>query len=180
MLALTGARRLGSYPWPEDGWPDLPGVRRDEAVLAVTRLGGWALLVEDSAPIGADDDVIARLSGNDRTVVTCAHNFEADDRFVLARDGVVQVDFDPRYPVVRAGADPDRLLADMRSAGLDLSDNPDPGIPSEQAALALAEHVTGVRLTAGLLHDSTYLAGAVPGPDGEAVNRLQPPAQTRR
>jgi hypothetical protein len=40
----------------------------------------------------------------------------AGDRFVLASDGTILVDFDPGYPPDRAGAEPDLLVKDMHAS----------------------------------------------------------------
>ncbi|MGX6600927.1 DUF6461 domain-containing protein [Micromonosporaceae bacterium Da 78-11] len=175
VVVALGARPLGRHTWPVDGWVDLPGSTRDEAVLAVTPIAGWAVVVEDMSANTVDEAMVKRLSAGTR-LVTTYYNFEADGYFVLADDGVVQVDFDPSYPISRTGGKPDLLLADMRAVGLDLSgrnlDPADPAyrdVPYLAAALALAERITGIRLTAELLHTSTYLAAAVPDPGRGAV-----------
>jgi hypothetical protein len=106
VLERLGARTLGQYTWPENGWDDLPGLTNDEAVLAVTHTTGWAIMV---AGLGADDVALKRLS-KDTRLVADYHNFEADDRFLLCEDGVIQVDFDPSRAASRSGARPDLCL----------------------------------------------------------------------
>jgi len=161
VVTRVGGRSLGSYRWPAPGWSALPGVKATEAVLAVTRAHGWALMVEASAaPIGAQDDTIGKLSHGTR-LVAYAHNAKAADRFVLATDGTILVDFDPGYPPDRTGARPDLLVGEMRAAGLNPTLSEASSVPPELAALALAERVTGVPLTRHLLRDSDYLTAAV-------------------
>ncbi|MBU2665324.1 hypothetical protein KOI35_17605 [Actinoplanes bogorensis] len=175
-------RRLGRHTWPEANWADLPGVRRDEAVVAVTVAGGWALVFEEMSSY--DDAPLRRLSASTR-VVSNYHNFEADDRFVIFQDGVIEVDFDPNTPTMRTGRRPDMLVPEMNAAGLDMSglylDPADPGyrdVPYDAAALALTERLTGVRLTDELLHSSSYLAATVESPLGGAViNEEEPRVQ---
>jgi hypothetical protein len=165
VVTRAGGRRIGPRRWPRPGWNSVPGVHEKENVLAVTRAGGWALMVEDRAPIGADDDTIGKLSKATR-LVTFSHNSAAADRFVLASDGTILVDFDPGYPPDRAGSRPDLLVDQMRAVGLEptLQETPRAYVPPELACLDLTERLTGVPLTLHLLHDSTYLAAAVAVP----------------
>jgi hypothetical protein len=157
VVTRMGARRLGPHRWPATGWSELPGLRPADHVLAVTGAHVWALIVEDSISL-VGDDVIAGLSKGTR-LVGFAHNSLAADRFVLATDGTIEVDFDPGFPPDREGTHPDLLLDDMRAVGLDPADYGH--VPPDLATLALVERVTHVALTAGLLHGSTYLAAAV-------------------
>ena len=167
-IARIAGRPLGKYPWQKDGWQDLPGVRRDEAVVAVTESNGWTLLVAQMDMPVSSDEALLRLSVGGR-LVAVSHNFEAADRFAVADDGVLQVDFDPANPAARTGANPDSLVADMRAAGFDFSGH-NTGVTPEQAAFVLAERITGVHLTARLLSTSKYLAAAVPDSSAGAVN----------
>jgi hypothetical protein len=157
VVTRLGARRLGRHRWPATGWTDLPGLRPADHVLAVTRARGWALVVEESISLDGDD-VIAELSKGTR-LAGFSHNALAADRFVVATDGTIEVDFDPGFPPDREGTHPDLLLDDMRAVGLNPADYGH--VPPDLATLALVERVTGVPLTAALLHGSTYLAAAV-------------------
>jgi len=184
VLSRLGARDLGDSGWRADGWFDLPGERRGEVVVAVTRVGQWTLMVEDNGVLCIDDDVVRKLSKGTRLIANF-RNVEYDGAFTLAENGVVRVSFDPQDPTDRSGTDPDRLLADMKASGLDLSgvsvDPADPAyvdVPDTEAAFALTQRVTGLPLTAELLHSSTYRVGALPDPlpptGGVADPRLQP------
>ena len=100
-------------------------------------------MIQDSGSVGTDDDVVERLSRGTR-LVSLYHNVEADDRFLFAANGVIQVGFDPRDPRTRTGARPGLLLDAMRASGLDLDGHhPDPGdpgyrdVPHLPAALAM-------------------------------------------
>jgi Family of unknown function (DUF6461) len=176
VVTRIAGRRLGMHRWPDGGWSHLPGVEENETVVAVTRARDWALMVEDSDPIGADDVTIAALSKGTR-LVTFSHNFAAADRFVLASDGTIVVDFDPGYPPDRAGTQPDLLVNAMTAVGLNptLQQSAPAYVPPELATLALIERVTGVPLTLNLLHDSTYLAAAVVTGDGRNTTQSPKP-----
>ena len=108
----------------------------DEEFVAVAALDGWALLVEPFGYLGVTDDVNGPLSAGTRLV---AHyrNLTGGDQFVVVEDGEVVEDFAPSE---RFGADP------------------------IGGALARAEELTGVRLTAALLAGATYLCADVPEP----------------
>ncbi len=162
VLTRLRARDLGTHPWRPDGWFDLPGQRRGEVVVAVTEVGGWAFLVEDSGFLGIEADVVRKLSRGTRLVSTY-RNVEHDGQFLLAENGVVRVAFDPAYPAGRAGTEPDRLLPDMTASGLDPAPA-DTDVPATEAAFALVQRITGVPFTAGLLHEATYRVGALPDP----------------
>ncbi|MEV4804052.1 DUF6461 domain-containing protein [Nonomuraea sp. NPDC049421] len=86
------------------------------------------------------------------TAVGCFHWVE---------DGEIRLSFDPLFPSFRHGSAPDELVETMRRAGFDLGDDIDRGI-HDKAAFALAEHLTGVRLTPQLLEEATYLCGLAP------------------
>lgn len=52
----------------------------------------------------------------------------------------------------------------MREADFDLREDGDNFEDSTEAALALADYLTGVRLTPELLEESTYTCGIAPAP----------------
>jgi hypothetical protein len=169
VVTRTGGRRLGPpRRRPAAGWETLSGL----AVIAVTEVDGWALMVEETAsPIGATDDVIGKLSKGTRLVLF-SHNSQAADRFVLAEDGTILVDFDPGYPPDRSGTRPDLLIPDMRAVGLD----PFTALP-EPAALALARRLTGIALTRPLVQDRSYQPATVITPTSDDTDeRLRRPA----
>lgn len=161
VVTRTGGRRIGQRRRPAAGWSALPGLKENETVVAVTPVGGWALMVEETAsPVGAGDDMIGTLSKGTRLVLF-EHNYQGADRFVLAEDGTILVDFDPGYPPDRAGSRPDLLVAQMRAAGLNPTVAETATAQPEPAALALTESLTGVPITRPLLRDSSYLAAAI-------------------
>jgi hypothetical protein len=81
------------------------------------------------------------------------------------KDEDVRLEFDPLFPSERWGSDPDGVLQVMRSVGFNFSDDEDPGLPlASEAAFALAEHITGVRLPPDLLRSARYHCAVVPVP----------------
>ncbi|MGF1428539.1 DUF6461 domain-containing protein [Kitasatospora sp. LaBMicrA B282] len=79
-------------------------------------------------------------------------------------DGEVRVHFEPPFPDQRDGSRPDELLGAMVAAGFDLDPEASNVDHHTAAAFALAEHVTGVRVTAELLDTAEFTHALVPNP----------------
>ncbi|RJL23919.1 hypothetical protein D5H75_31265 [Bailinhaonella thermotolerans] len=152
----------------------------DGALVGALTVEGWALLVEHTSGLGASSEVITALSAGGR-VVSHSRNVELAGRFFWADDGDLRLEFDPLLAYQRWGSDPDALAGVMRQVGFDLTepdDEDDEDLEDELdedldgdvcgvtlcqgATFALAEHLTGVRLTPELLERSTYLVGLAP------------------
>ncbi|MEV6983269.1 DUF6461 domain-containing protein [Sphaerisporangium sp. NPDC051017] len=158
-------RRLAVAGRPADD----PGKTSDaHPITAYTAIGG-AVLLEDEGRAGTLAEVTRRLSAG---TVTATVYLDAEDgpQFLFAADGHLVTGFEPGLPDGRWGPSPDRLLPQMRAVGLPTGhDDADPpgedtavGITADMdddtatgagpdtavlAAMALAERVTGVRLT---------------------------------
>ncbi|MEV6867620.1 DUF6461 domain-containing protein [Streptosporangium subroseum] len=148
-------RRLGITGKP---WTDSEGF--DPNTVTAGTLDGGTVLVEVSGFAGILDGVAERLSADTRTAAVYL-SVNADQRFVHAADGQVVTGFETDGPDDRHGADPDRLLSHMLDLGMPVDDaDPDDdwGDPI-LTAFALAERVTGVRLTPAAL-DSPSLVGS--------------------
>ncbi|MEU9887606.1 DUF6461 domain-containing protein [Sphaerisporangium sp. NPDC051017] len=132
----------------EDDEDVLGGVLRAESA------DGGALLIEENGYAGTMDELLRPLSAG-TAVASVFRNGEFDQTFVYYEDGREILGFDPQFPGdSRSGAEPDRHLGDMRDLGLvaeDGEDGPDAGV---EAALALAERLTGVRATPDELEGS--------------------------
>lgn len=124
------------------------------------------------------DDLLRRLSAR-TTVVTHFRNVEYDSRFALVEDGDVRAAFDPFDPGDRTGSRPDILLGAMRGVGFAVDG---PGVDDADATertFALTAHLTGVPMTAALLHSSAYVIGALADADVAAWERENPDAGLR-
>lgn len=172
VIRKLGGRRLRTTGWPDD-WASFPGRRRGEAVMAVAALPGWSLIVEDNGILALRDDLLKRLSAG-TTVVTHYRNVEYDSRFVLVRNGDIQVVFDPYDPGDRSGSHPDILLAAMRAAGFVTDGQGSDSDDATAYAFGLTERLTGVPMTATLLHSATYAVAAVYDADTAAWERENP------
>ncbi|WP_234391945.1 DUF6461 domain-containing protein [Streptomyces sp. WM6378] len=70
--------------------------------------------------------------------------------------------FEPGVPDRRWGATPDELLKPMHHSGFQFWDEISETAQylGGEAAFALAEHLTGVRITAELLETTTFICGS--------------------
>ncbi|MER7363836.1 DUF6461 domain-containing protein [Nonomuraea wenchangensis] len=132
----------------------------DGNFFGVVSIGDWLLIVEANGHLGANRKAIVPLSAGTR-LVSHSRNVNAVGYFHWVEDGEVRLSFDPLFPSFRHGSAPDELSAMMQRAGFNLDDEIDRGI-HDKAAFALAEHLTGVKLTPQLLEKSTYLCGLAP------------------
>jgi hypothetical protein len=98
-----------------------------------------------------------------RTVVSHFRNVNAVDHFSWWQDGDLRLHFEPLFPTQRDGSHPDELLKEMEQAGFDLSEGDDRDFRRHtEAAFALAERITGVRLTPELFEELEFTCGLVP------------------
>ncbi|MEV6495109.1 DUF6461 domain-containing protein [Actinoplanes sp. NPDC051633] len=143
---------------------------RSRWLAGVVDLGGWSFVLDLTGFASIEEDTVTRLSKG-TTAISQFLNVELDDNFRLVEDGDVKLDFAPWEPTHRQGMAPDSLLPVMEQIGFDLSqhdlDLSDPNYKkpyTTEAALALAEYLTGIRLTLGLLRSQDYLLAEVPAP----------------
>ncbi|TCO47789.1 hypothetical protein EV646_105346 [Kribbella antiqua] len=130
--------------------------------IGAVQLEGWTLLLEWNGFLGVTPEVIRPLSAGTR-VVSHHRNVDAEDRFCWMEDGDLRLKFEPLFPFHRSGSDPDGLLDVMERIGFDLRDIEDRDFElNTEAAFALAEHLTGVRVTQELLDTAEYLCGRAP------------------
>ncbi|MBP2476948.1 hypothetical protein JOF53_005820 [Crossiella equi] len=122
-------------------------------LAAVTKVGDWVVVVEPNGFQSTLDEVLSAVSAGGE-VLSVYRNLDAVGQISHAVDGRLRTAFDQLVPYLRWGGLPDALLPVMLAVGLD----PDGGTPPDPdgAALALAERVTGIRLT------PETLSGALP------------------
>ena len=140
-------------------WDDTGG---DALMVGVADLDGWALMVEVNGYVGVTDRLIEPLARG-RVIVSHFQNVNAVDRFTWWRDGKVALTFEPLFPDQRSGATPDVLIDSMREVGfpVDGSAYDDGEFHQSEAAFALAERVTAVRIGPEVLDGLTYHTGRV-------------------
>lgn len=158
-IHLKGAESLVEPAY--DAWDVHDG---DRLFIAAAQVGDWVLAIEPNGYLGTLDQVILPLSQGTR-LVSHFRNVNAVDHFHWCEDGDLRLHFEPLFPFSRDGSDPDGLEPVMRQVGFDLSDKDDRQYQlNTEAAFALAEHLTGVRLTPELLEIAEFLCGTAPLP----------------
>ncbi|RFU42767.1 hypothetical protein DZF91_04990 [Actinomadura logoneensis] len=124
--------------------------------------GPWTLALEVNGSLGIDDRFMGPASAGTQAI-SHFRNAKAITYFHWWQDGEKRTAFE--WPRERSGSTPDALLEVMQRVGYDLdSDDRDLGTPG---LFALAEELTGVRVTAEMLESATYTAGIVTIPDQE-------------
>ncbi len=169
LLERLGADDLGKVvvgaedltEWAYDLWDEEDG---DRLPVGVSAVGEWTLMVEANGYVGVTEKLVGPASAG-TTLVSHFVNVNAVDHFQWYEDGDLRLTFEPLFPFNRSGSDPDGLVDAMREAGFDLSDGEDREYRhGGEAAFALAERITGVRLTAELLGSARYICGLVDRP----------------
>lgn len=156
VAGVDGLREPAYEAWDAHGG--------DRLFAGVTAVGEWALMIEPNGFLGVTDEFMRPFSRG-ATAVSHFRNVNAVDAFSWYEDGEPRLRFQPLFPYAREGSDPDGSVEDMRAVGFDLSEDEDGDFELEsEAAFALAERLTGVRLTRELLDTSEFVGGEVPLP----------------
>ena len=140
-----------------DTWDEYDG---DRLFVAATTVGdGWVLLVEANGFLGNLPEQQRALSEGTR-FVSHFSNIGTGERFHWIEDGRLRLRFE--FPWEGEGSDAEAAAAVMRAAGFvpDEDDERSNRLRRE-AAFALAERLTGVRLTPELLETAEYTGGLV-------------------
>lgn len=122
--------------------------------------GEWTLALEFGGDLGTRHRLMKALSAGTRAVSHSSNGGKPMDLFHWYEDGELRTTFE--WPADRIGSTPDELNALMEEVGLNPSGNTDPDVDTKAAVMALAERLTGVRVTAQLLAEAEYQLGVVP------------------
>lgn len=124
--------------------------------VAATEAGKWTLAVEPGGVLGTTERRVRSLSHGTR-LVSHSRDASAVDRFCWLENESTRLCFAPLFPGRRSGSDAHDYIDLMRDVGfcVDGEDEYRQGMQAE-AAFALAEELTGVRITPGLLDDACY------------------------
>jgi hypothetical protein len=165
--------RLGTHIWAPSGTSTEMSLRSFDGwdgsrLIGATTVHGadadWALGLELISFLGVTPAAIVPLSAGTR-VVSHHRDLSSVQDFYWAEDGDIRLFFQSESPAWREGSTPDALTAEMRLAGFDLREGAERDEETDvktEATFALAEHLTGVRLTSELLNESVYLWGVTP------------------
>ncbi len=126
-------------------------------VVAVPGDGGdWAVILGCTDVLAMRPQVLRTLSTGGRVVAHSGNGGKPMDFFHWYEDGECRAEFE--CPGGWDGSAPDSLLPLMREVGCAVDEDHEQDYLTEKAAVvALAERLTGVRLTEELLCDTDYL-----------------------
>ncbi|GAA0994897.1 hypothetical protein GCM10009555_088140 [Acrocarpospora macrocephala] len=140
--------------------PDSEADDSYEEAICASAVAGGTILIEFNGFAGTSDTVAGLLSPGTVTAAVFG-NINLDRQFVYSADGQVVTEFEPDFPGSRSGTDPDRLLAHMAALGMPTEDVDAGGWGNPiHTALALAERVTGVRLTPEAIDHATLIGSS--------------------
>uniref|UniRef100_A0AAU2VF74 DUF6461 domain-containing protein n=1 Tax=Streptomyces sp. NBC_00003 TaxID=2903608 RepID=A0AAU2VF74_9ACTN len=130
-------------------------------LIAMTTVGDWTLLIEPVGYLGVTEERALPASVGTRWVSHFV-NINGLTSFLWAEDTTGRLTFEPAVPDRRGGTTPDELLEAMRHCGFQFWDETTDIAEhlAAEAAFALAEHLTGVRITPGLIQDTTFICGS--------------------
>jgi hypothetical protein len=126
--------------------------------------GDWTLALEVNGHLGVTPEMVIPVSAGTRLV---SHRYNSGNGFGEFRwieNGDIRLEFEPLFAFRRGGSTPDALLDDMEQIGFSLDENREDIGPTTTAAFALAERLTGVRVTGTMLDDAVFLCGTAPIP----------------
>ena len=155
---ITGV--AGLFKPTFDCWERAGGA---ELFVAVAALGDWAVMVEVNGWLGVSSRPMRTVSAG-RTVVSHHRSGGEVDHFLWLEDGELLLHFEPLLPSRRDGSGADRHLVEMRESGFRLGHGEELDLDHTEAAFALAERLTGIRLTAELLDSLEFIAAPAPAP----------------
>jgi hypothetical protein len=126
--------------------------------------GDWTLVLHVAdGGMGMQSRFLEALSGGGCAVAHSSNGGKPMHFFNWYADGELRTTFE--WPTARAGSTPDALNSMMREVGFALSDDEaetSERVDTKAAVFALAERLTGVRVTEELLRDAEYQLGLVP------------------
>ncbi len=137
--------------------------------------GDWTLVLGYDGGLGIADACVETLSKGGRVVAHSTNGGKPIHLFHWFEDGELRTMFED--PSSRDGNTPDELVPLLREVGFPLTpegehDESAPDVDRKAAVLALAERLTGIRVTESLLQDATYELGLVPEQPAEGWTSL--------
>jgi hypothetical protein len=121
--------------------------------------GDWTLALEVNGHLGVTPETVIAVSAGTRLVSHRYNDGNVFGEFCWIENGDIRLDFETLVANQREASTPDALLDDMKQIGFILDENSEDTRPTTTAALALAERLTGVRVTGTMLDDAVFLCG---------------------
>jgi Family of unknown function (DUF6461) len=128
--------------------------------------GHWTLALEVNGHLGVTPEMVIPVSAETTLVSHRYNGGNAASQFCWIENGGIRLDFDPLFAGHRDGSTPNALVDDMQQAGFNLDESREDAGPITAASFALAERLTGVRVTEAMLDEAVFLCGTA---------RLRPP-----
>ncbi|WP_327692736.1 DUF6461 domain-containing protein [Streptomyces sp. NBC_00459] len=127
--------------------------------------GDWTLVLGFDGGLGIAAQCVETLSKGGRVVGHSTNGGKPIHLFHWFEDGELRTTFEG--PSSRDGSTPDELVPLLREVGFPLTsegehDESAPDVDRKAAVFALAERLTGIRVTESLLQDAVYELGLVP------------------
>ncbi|MGW1543952.1 DUF6461 domain-containing protein [Streptomyces sp. NPDC002309] len=127
--------------------------------------GDWTLVLGFDGGRRIEGGCVETLSKGGRVVSHSSNGGKPIHLFHWFEDGELRTTFES--PWARDGNSPDELVPLLREVGFPLTpegehDESAPDVDGKVAVLALAERLTGIRVTESLLQDAVYELGLVP------------------
>lgn len=123
--------------------------------------GDWTLVLHFDGGTGMRTRFLEALSEGTRVVKHSSNGGKPIHLFYWYEDGELRTTFE--WPTTRTGSTPDELVPVMREVGFELAEDGDGDYLDEKAAVfALAERLTGMRVTEELLRQAEFRMGHVP------------------
>ncbi|MFE2551958.1 DUF6461 domain-containing protein [Streptomyces sp. NPDC059355] len=141
---------------------DLWGPSTTRTYFGMTALGPWTLMIEPNGWHGVNEEKALPASAGTRWISHYDNaNANNDGSFLWAEDTALRLHFELRDAGRRSGTRADDLLDVVRRLGFTFPEEPtdtddDLAVP---AAFALAEHLTGIRVTPALVRNTTFSCG---------------------
>ncbi|QES51469.1 hypothetical protein DEJ50_30115 [Streptomyces venezuelae] len=180
LLSVAGAEALGACEGVGEfmeghteilfGYEDFPESFLAGAFTVPGEGGDWTLALEFGGDLGTRPSIMEALSTGTRAVSHSSNGAKFMDFFHWYEDGKLRTTFE--WPAERTGSTPDELNTLMLEVGLNPAGDQRPDVDTKAAAFALAERLTGVRVTEELLAQAHYQTGEVPeepAAEGEGV-----------
>lgn len=162
VLSLLGGGETRTAPNMDAVWQETQEVEETEGIIAALAMEGWVLLFEPDGYRGVNRKVAEQLSRGTQ-LVSHFRTVNADTAFLWAENGIVQAEFEMPSPWEVTGANAIQVKSLLLEAGFadpDSGDNSDVNVYLP-AAVALAELLTGLRVTRSLLDNSQYMCATV-------------------
>ncbi|WP_370088738.1 DUF6461 domain-containing protein [Streptacidiphilus sp. MAP12-16] len=144
--------------------------RGADQLVAMTRVGSWTLMIEPNGSLGVTEEIAGPASTGTRWV-SHYHRVNDVDTFLDYTDTAMQTIFESPVSEHGLGGTPAEITASLQEMGFNFGDPLPETDLSAPAAFALAEVLTGVKLTPNLLDQATFYCGTCPPPP---VRRVWP------